>query len=158
MTFLKTFSNYFLTFLLVFFDLLNLMTVLKNLKLNFSARFVAIEGGRAHSHKRPTSLNFLDGLEMIEGRRLYHERFALYVIGNYELKWLGLRSLKKVKRGTVLIKGNRNLCYSQSIPFDRLLGVNGSSWRENKNTEECGSLLPFFLKIAINFSIFRGFE
>ncbi|KAI1729731.1 receptor L domain-containing protein [Ditylenchus destructor] len=101
---------------------------------------VVIDGGRQNNPNKPTSLAFLENLEMIEGRQLYYEKYSLYVIGNNDLKWLGLKSLRKIKNGLVSVSQNRNLCYSYSIPFNGFLGVKDSVWKANMNTTECENL------------------
>jgi len=99
--------------------------------------YVVIDGGKHSASNRPTSLSFLDNLEMIEGRHLYFEKYALYVIGNPDLKWLGLRSLKRVKSGLLSFTQNTNLCYSHTIPFRSVLSVRDSAWKNNARAEDC---------------------
>ena len=119
-------------------------------------RFVLVDGGRKHNPKKPTSLNFLENLEIIEGRRLYSEKFSLYIIGNFDLKWLGFRSLKKIKKGMVLITGNKNLCYSNPIPFDKFLDTKNTIWRLNKNESECGWLIDHLF--SLYFPLFQSIQ
>ncbi|KAL3085401.1 hypothetical protein niasHT_033630 [Heterodera trifolii] len=99
--------------------------------------FVVVDGGRKRNKRKPTSLEFLSNLEVIEGRKLYFEQFALYVIGNMELTRLGLRSLKRIKNGIVTVRENRLLCYSYTIPFEKYFGIKESAWAENMNETLC---------------------
>lgn len=101
---------------------------------------VAIDGGLISNPNKPRSLDFLSNLEMIEGRRLYYEKFALYVIGNEDLRALGLKSLRKVRTGHLAFSKNRNLCYGYTVAYNKLLNVNQTIWKENMPKEDCGSL------------------
>ncbi|KAH7724854.1 TK/EGFR protein kinase [Aphelenchoides avenae] len=98
---------------------------------------VAIDGGLISNPNKPRSLDFLSNLEMIEGRRLYYEKFALYVIGNEDLRSLGLKSLRKVRTGHVSFSRNRNLCYGYTIDYEKLLNVNQTIWKENMPPADC---------------------
>lgn len=102
---------------------------------------IVIDGGRQLNTNMPTSLGFLENLEIIEGRNLYFDKYSMYVIGNYDLKWLGLKSLKRIKNGFISFKHNRMLCYSYHIPFEEVLGVKDSTWKANMNERECGKIL-----------------
>lgn len=99
---------------------------------------VAIDGGLFGNPNKPRSLEFLSNLEMIEGRRLYYEKFALYVIGNEDLKSLGLKSLRKIRTGHLAFTKNRNLCYGYTIAYKKLLNANETIWKENMKKEDCG--------------------
>lgn len=47
--------------------------------------------------------------------------FSLVVVNANDLHWLGLRSLREVSAGQVLIRNNRQLCYlHQQQPWTRL--------------------------------------
>uniref|UniRef100_A0A915D6W2 receptor protein-tyrosine kinase n=1 Tax=Ditylenchus dipsaci TaxID=166011 RepID=A0A915D6W2_9BILA len=111
------------------------LEVLKSVRI--VTGYIAIDGGRHSNSNKPHSLSFLENLEMIEGRQLYFEKYSLYVIGNADLKWLGLKSLKKIKHGLLSFSHNKNLCYSYTIPFGPFLGVKESVWKNNKNPDEC---------------------
>uniref|UniRef100_A0A183C6L3 receptor protein-tyrosine kinase n=1 Tax=Globodera pallida TaxID=36090 RepID=A0A183C6L3_GLOPA len=99
--------------------------------------FVVVDGGRMKNKRKLTSLEFLSNLKVIEGRKLYFEKFALYVIGNMELTRLGLRSLKRIKNGIVSVRENRLLCYSYTIPFEQYFGIRESAWSDNMNESLC---------------------
>ena len=112
--------------------------------------FVVVDGSKTRSRLKPNSLGFLENLEVIEGRRLYYEasananyylmelqKYALYVIGNPDLKWLGLRALRQIDTGLVSMQHNERLCYSHSVPFDRLLGVREYNWKDNMEPAKC---------------------
>lgn len=87
---------------------------------------------------RPRSLDFLENLEIVEGRKLYYEKYAMYVVGNYHMTSLGLKSLRKVQRGAIGFKDNRNLCYGRGIPFKQKYQVMDAMWKENMPDRECG--------------------
>uniref|UniRef100_A0A7N8XZF4 Receptor protein-tyrosine kinase n=1 Tax=Mastacembelus armatus TaxID=205130 RepID=A0A7N8XZF4_9TELE len=57
-----------------------------------------------------TSLSVFENLEVIRGRTT-HFQHSLAVVRAQYLRWLGLRSLKEVSAGKVLIKDNAQLCY-----------------------------------------------
>lgn len=82
-------------------------------------------------------MDFLENLEIIESRNLYYDKYSLYVVGNYHMTSLGLKSLRKVRNGVVGFRQNRNLCYGSIIPFDKKYGVIGN-WSENMHPKECG--------------------
>ncbi|KAK9527386.1 hypothetical protein VZT92_013953 [Zoarces viviparus] len=66
-----------------------------------------------------TSLSAFENLEIIRGRttRSHH---SLLVVASKNLLWLGLRSLKEVSAGRVLIKNNSQLCYIRPDQWTRL--------------------------------------
>lgn len=59
------------------------------------------------------------------------------------LRWLGLRSLKEVSAGKVLLKDNPQLCYTQPFQWTRLFrsADQAATIRNNKAAEECGKLV-----------------
>ncbi|XP_068593201.1 melanoma receptor tyrosine-protein kinase isoform X1 [Cebidichthys violaceus] len=59
-----------------------------------------------------TSLSVFENLEIIRGRTT-HAQYSLLVMWAKNLLWLGLRSLKEVSAGRVLIKNNSQLCYNR---------------------------------------------
>ncbi|XP_072307392.1 melanoma receptor tyrosine-protein kinase-like, partial [Eucyclogobius newberryi] len=62
--------------------------------------------------KNMTSLSVFENLEIIRGRTL-HQGHSLVVMRGEGLRWLGLRSLKEISHGKVLLKGNPELCYTR---------------------------------------------
>ncbi|TMS09207.1 Melanoma receptor tyrosine-protein kinase [Larimichthys crocea] len=66
-----------------------------------------------------TSLSVFENLEIIRGRttRVHH---SLAVVGAKNLRWLGLRSLKEVSAGRVMMKDNSQLCYTRPDQWTRL--------------------------------------
>uniref|UniRef100_A0A4W6CT20 Receptor protein-tyrosine kinase n=1 Tax=Lates calcarifer TaxID=8187 RepID=A0A4W6CT20_LATCA len=66
-----------------------------------------------------TSLSVFENLEIIRGRttRSHH---SLVVVKTKHLRWLGLRSLKEVSAGKVMLKDNPELCYTQHDLWTRL--------------------------------------
>ncbi|VDM79481.1 unnamed protein product [Strongylus vulgaris] len=69
----------------------------------------------------PRNLSFLENLEFIEGRSLVTSRFALAINKNDNLEQLGLRNLKKIKAGSVIITENHGLCYAQTIKWNKII-------------------------------------
>nr|CAB3265276.1 insulin receptor [Phallusia mammillata] len=67
-------------------------------------------------------------LVMIGGRNLLYQKYAMVVYENPDLTEIGLNSLSHIKRGTVRIQNNGNLCYLKTIDW-ALLG------KYYKNTE-----------------------
>ncbi|XP_076617179.1 melanoma receptor tyrosine-protein kinase-like [Chaetodon auriga] len=85
-----------------------------------------------------TSLSVFENLEIIRGRttRALH---SFLVIGAKHLRWLGLRSLKEVSAGGVLLKENPQLCYTQADQWTRLFRSTEQiiSMRNNTPTDVC---------------------
>ncbi|EYC21277.1 hypothetical protein Y032_0020g93 [Ancylostoma ceylanicum] len=69
----------------------------------------------------PRNLSFLENLEFIEGRSLVTSKFALAINKNDNLEQLGLRKLKKIKAGSVIITENHGLCYAQTIKWEKII-------------------------------------
>uniref|UniRef100_A0A672J273 Receptor protein-tyrosine kinase n=1 Tax=Salarias fasciatus TaxID=181472 RepID=A0A672J273_SALFA len=69
--------------------------------------------------KNMTSLSVFENLQIIRGRTT-HSQHSLAVVRLKHLRWLGLRSLKEVSAGKVLLKDNPELCYTQSQQWSRL--------------------------------------
>uniref|UniRef100_A0A8C9XH91 Receptor protein-tyrosine kinase n=1 Tax=Sander lucioperca TaxID=283035 RepID=A0A8C9XH91_SANLU len=63
-----------------------------------------------------TSLSVFENLEIIRGRTTH----SLAVVQAKHLRWLGLRSLKEVSAGLVILKDNSELCYTQPDQWTRL--------------------------------------
>ncbi|XP_044152280.1 receptor tyrosine-protein kinase erbB-2 [Bufo gargarizans] len=65
------------------------------------------------------SLQVFENLRLIRGRLLYNGAYSL-VIRNLSISSLGLRSLKEVSSGIVLIEGNSNLCFLDTVPWTKI--------------------------------------
>uniref|UniRef100_A0A8C5HT74 Receptor protein-tyrosine kinase n=1 Tax=Gouania willdenowi TaxID=441366 RepID=A0A8C5HT74_GOUWI len=65
-------------------------------------------------------VSVFENLKVIRGRMLYKGVFSL-AIQNLHIKSLGLRSLRSVSGGLVLLYNNSQLCYTSSLPWDSLL-------------------------------------
>ncbi|ESO07459.1 hypothetical protein HELRODRAFT_92969, partial [Helobdella robusta] len=70
------------------------------------------------------NLSFFKNLRVIHGRSLYDHSYSLFV-DQTNLEYLGLRKLKNIKFGSVLIKNNIHLCYLQNFPWSTLFSNNG---------------------------------
>ncbi|XGW21755.1 hypothetical protein V3C99_004597 [Haemonchus contortus] len=75
----------------------------------------------------PRNLSFLENLEFIEGRSLVTSKFALAINKNDNLEQLGLRKLKKIKAGSVIITENHGLCYAQTIKWNKIIAENAQA-------------------------------
>ncbi|KAM9715657.1 receptor tyrosine-protein kinase erbB-2 [Menidia menidia] len=67
-----------------------------------------------------TNLSVFENLKVIRGRMLYMGVFSL-AIQNLHIHSLGLRSLRSVSGGLVLLYNNSQLCYTNSIPWKTIL-------------------------------------
>uniref|UniRef100_A0A3Q3GDE1 Receptor protein-tyrosine kinase n=1 Tax=Labrus bergylta TaxID=56723 RepID=A0A3Q3GDE1_9LABR len=67
-----------------------------------------------------SDLSVFENLKVIRGRTLYKGVFSLG-LQNLHIKSLGLRSLRNVSGGLVLLHNNSQLCYTNSLPWDSLL-------------------------------------
>uniref|UniRef100_A0A3B4GPT6 Receptor protein-tyrosine kinase n=1 Tax=Pundamilia nyererei TaxID=303518 RepID=A0A3B4GPT6_9CICH len=67
-----------------------------------------------------TNLSVFENLKVIRGTMLYKGVFSL-AIQNLHIESLGLRSLRSVSGGLVLIYNNTQLCYTNSLPWQNLL-------------------------------------
>ncbi|KAI6204000.1 hypothetical protein M3Y94_00622000 [Aphelenchoides besseyi] len=114
------------------------LNVLKSVRV--ITGYVIIDGGnRSNAYTRPRSLDFLENLEIIEGRELYHKKYAMYVVGSNDLHSLGLRSMRKIRNGVIGFRQNPNLCYGRQIPFKQRYGVN-ATWVSNMSEQQCEQL------------------
>uniref|UniRef100_A0A914EKV8 receptor protein-tyrosine kinase n=1 Tax=Acrobeloides nanus TaxID=290746 RepID=A0A914EKV8_9BILA len=85
--------------------------------ITFVSGFVNIEGGFISP---PKSLDFLSNLEYIGGRGNHHG-YTLQILANSEIEYLGLKSLKQITSGHVVIKLNANLCYGYTINWKKFM-------------------------------------
>ncbi|XP_023139917.2 receptor tyrosine-protein kinase erbB-2 isoform X2 [Amphiprion ocellaris] len=67
-----------------------------------------------------TDLSVFENLRVIRGRMLYKGVFSL-AVQNLHIRSLGLRSLRSVSGGLVLMYNNSQLCYTSSLPWNTLL-------------------------------------
>ncbi|XP_037319031.2 receptor tyrosine-protein kinase erbB-2 isoform X1 [Pungitius pungitius] len=67
-----------------------------------------------------SNLSVFESLKVIRGRMLYKGVFSL-AVQNLHIRSLGLRSLRSVSGGLVLLHNNSRLCYTGSLPWDSLL-------------------------------------
>lgn len=81
-------------------------------------------------------LNVFENLKVVRGRMLYKGVFSLGV-QSLQIKSLGLRSLRSVSGGIVLIHNNSRLCYTSSLPWNSLLHpTQGPNLISNKNQDQ----------------------
>ncbi|XP_047185665.1 melanoma receptor tyrosine-protein kinase-like isoform X2 [Scophthalmus maximus] len=85
-----------------------------------------------------TSLSVLENLEIIRGRTT-HAHHSLLVVRATHLRWLGLRSLKEVSAGQVMLKDNPQLCYTRRDRWPRLFrsGDQTANMRNNAPPDVC---------------------
>ncbi|XP_028286355.1 receptor tyrosine-protein kinase erbB-2 isoform X2 [Parambassis ranga] len=67
-----------------------------------------------------TDLSVFENLKVIRGRMPYKGVFSL-AIQNLHIQSLGLRSLRSVSGGLVLLYNNSQLCYTTSLPWSNLV-------------------------------------
>uniref|UniRef100_A0A8C8FA07 Receptor protein-tyrosine kinase n=1 Tax=Oncorhynchus tshawytscha TaxID=74940 RepID=A0A8C8FA07_ONCTS len=67
-----------------------------------------------------TNLSVFENLKVIRGRMLYKGVFSLGV-QSIQIRSLGLRSLRSISGGLVLLHNNSQLCYTQDLPWGTLL-------------------------------------
>ncbi|KAI5102924.1 receptor tyrosine-protein kinase erbB-2 precursor, partial [Silurus meridionalis] len=70
--------------------------------------------------ERLSDLSVFENLKVIRGRMLYKGVFSLGV-QSLQIESLGLRSLRRVSGGLVLVYNNSKLCYTSSLPWAALL-------------------------------------
>ncbi|CAM9827411.1 unnamed protein product [Rangifer tarandus platyrhynchus] len=87
-----------------------------------------------------TDLDAFENLEIIRGRTKQHGQFSLAVVG-LSITSLGLRSLKEISDGDVIISGNQNLCYADTIRWKKLLGTSTQNAKisKNRSRQECSA-------------------
>ncbi|MBN3309815.1 ERBB2 kinase, partial [Amia calva] len=77
-------------------------------------------------------LSAFENLGYIRGRQLYMGVFSLGV-QSVHVKSLGLRSLKSVSGGLVLLHNNSQLCYTNSLPWDTIQSPHGQQLIDTAN-------------------------
>ncbi|XP_028917874.1 epidermal growth factor receptor isoform X1 [Ornithorhynchus anatinus] len=87
-----------------------------------------------------TSLDVFENLEIIRGRTKQHGRFSLAIV-NLNISYLGLRSLKEISDGDVIISKNKNLCYANTICWKKLFSTQNQNYKieNNRNENECNA-------------------
>ncbi|XP_070496722.1 epidermal growth factor receptor isoform X2 [Chironomus tepperi] len=71
-------------------------------------------------HDDFTNLSYFRNLEVIGGRQLKENLFASLFIVKTSLKSLGLKSLKRVNSGAVVIVENKHLCFANKIDWNKI--------------------------------------
>ncbi|CAG05345.1 unnamed protein product [Tetraodon nigroviridis] len=86
-----------------------------------------------------TSLSAFENLHIIRGRATHNMRTSLVVTRTEHLRWLGLRSLKEVSAGRVMVKNNPQLCFLQPLQWTHLFRSTGQTAdiRNNKPVDVC---------------------
>ncbi|XP_045443143.1 epidermal growth factor receptor isoform X2 [Pipistrellus kuhlii] len=79
-----------------------------------------------------TDLHAFENLQIIRGRTKQHGRFSLAVVG-VDIESLGLRSLREISDGDVVITNNPNLCYADSVAWQRLFGTTSQKAKIQNN-------------------------
>lgn len=72
------------------------------------------------SHEDFRNLSYFRNLEIIDGRQLTELNAALYIVKT-TLQGLNLRSLRKVRSGSVAILENPDLCFAKEIDWKQLM-------------------------------------
>ncbi|XP_067343697.1 receptor tyrosine-protein kinase erbB-2 isoform X1 [Channa argus] len=88
-----------------------------------------------------TDLSVFENLKVIRGRMLYKGVFSL-AIQNLHIQALGLRSLRSVSGGLVLLYNNSQLCDTSSLPWQSILHPTQGPHRivsKNQDPEVCKS-------------------
>ena len=71
--------------------------------------------------------------------RVCVSEYSLVVIRAPYLRWLGLRSLREISAGKVIIKQNPVLCYTRPDQWARLLHASGRALiQDNSDPNTCG--------------------
>ncbi|XP_019063146.1 epidermal growth factor receptor isoform X2 [Fukomys damarensis] len=91
-----------------------------------------------------TDLHAFENLEIIRGRTKQHGQFSLAIVG-LNLTSLGLRSLKEISDGDVIVSGNQHLCYANTINWRKLFGTSGQKTKIMKNRDEKNCITDGFV-------------
>ncbi|XP_042333118.1 epidermal growth factor receptor isoform X2 [Sceloporus undulatus] len=88
-----------------------------------------------------TDLSVFENLKVIRGRTKQMGRYALVITG-VDIKYLGLRSLKEVSDGDVVIMKNKNLCFGNMVNWTKLFVTEKQNIRitQNRNENECAAI------------------
>ena len=92
---------------------------------------------QAH-HPRFTNLSAFRNLEVIGGRHLTEYFSALYIVKT-SLESLDLKSLNKIRSGSVAILENNDLCYAENISWQKIMQsqAHNTLLQNNKAPESC---------------------
>ncbi|XP_053116593.1 epidermal growth factor receptor isoform X2 [Hemicordylus capensis] len=87
-----------------------------------------------------TDLHAFENLKIIRGRTKQMGQYALAITG-LNISSLGLRSLKEVSDGDVVILRNDRLCYSNTVDWKKLFVTENQKTKtlKNRNETECAS-------------------
>ncbi|XP_014036776.1 melanoma receptor tyrosine-protein kinase [Salmo salar] len=88
------------------------------------------------------SLSPFENLEIIRGRTKQFGRVSFAALNLAHLKYLGLRSLREISDGNVVVKNNPQLCYTNGDHWKSLfrLGKQSSTVGNNVNISTCAKL------------------
>ncbi|CAF1027588.1 unnamed protein product [Adineta ricciae] len=75
-------------------------------------------------------------LSIIHGRELYHS-YSLIIMDNFLLDDLGLISLISVRRGSIILARNAQLCYTTSIRWNDIMESKASQVISRQNRDNC---------------------
>uniref|UniRef100_A0A8C0G1W7 receptor protein-tyrosine kinase n=1 Tax=Chelonoidis abingdonii TaxID=106734 RepID=A0A8C0G1W7_CHEAB len=89
-----------------------------------------------------TDLSAFENLEIIRGRTKQHGHYSLAIV-NLKIHSLGLRSLKEISDGDVAIMKNKNLCYAETMNWNKLFVIETQKTKiiSNRNQDECSKLI-----------------
>jgi len=92
---------------------------------------------QAH-HPKFSNLSALRNLEIIGGRTLTEYFSALYIVKT-SLESLDLKSLRKIRSGSVAVLENNDLCYAEKINWQRIMKSqqHNTLLQNNKPPEQC---------------------
>ena len=92
---------------------------------------------QAH-HPKFKNLSALRNLEIIGGRTLTEYFSALYIVKT-SLESLGLKSLNRIRSGSVAVLENNELCYAEKINWQRIMKSqqHNTLLQNNKPPEKC---------------------
>lgn len=79
------------------------------------------------------SLSPFENLEIIRGRTKQHGTVSFAALNIFHLKHLGLHYLKEISDGDVVIRNNRNLCYTDGSYWQKLFRSEKQRIRMNNN-------------------------
>uniref|UniRef100_UPI003AABDA4D melanoma receptor tyrosine-protein kinase-like n=1 Tax=Centroberyx gerrardi TaxID=166262 RepID=UPI003AABDA4D len=80
------------------------------------------------------SLSVFENLQIIRGRAT-HAHHSVVVVKAPHLRWLGLRSLREVSAGKVVVKDNPELCFSRPDQWSRMFRSAGQTSNVRNNAE-----------------------
>uniref|UniRef100_A0A670HX76 Receptor protein-tyrosine kinase n=1 Tax=Podarcis muralis TaxID=64176 RepID=A0A670HX76_PODMU len=78
--------------------------------------YLNIQSWPKHMH----NFSVFSNLEIIGGRSLYNRGFSLLIMKNMNVTSLDFRSLREISAGKVYIAENRQLCYYNTVNWERL--------------------------------------